>query len=111
MPLTKINVQNVVQKSQVPESKNWPTILRCFSFPAVDMEDPSTTQKIQFLSESWLETEQNSHWWRLGMRLIRCCKAQDVETVQRLMMNVAKYNHSGKPSITKLVLSSCNYYF
>ena len=101
LPVTKGNVQNVLQKSQVSDGKSWLSTLRCFSFPAVEVEeDLSSSQKTQYLSESWLETEEQSQWWRLGMKLIRCCRAKEVNTIQNLMMNVATYNHSGKsPSI------------
>ena len=58
-------------------------------------ETVSPTQKIQYLSENWLDTEQNSNWWKLGMKLIRCCRREEIETVHELMKSVANYNHSG----------------
>ena len=103
LPISKGNVQTVLQKSNVSESKSWLKTLRCFSLPADDTEeDVSPSQKTQYLSESWLETEQNFQWWRLGMKLIRCCRAKEVETLQSLMMNVATYNHNSKSLIASL---------
>ena len=96
LPTTKGNVQTVLQKSQVAEGKKWQSTLRCFSVPAVDMEEGlSPSQKTHYLSESCLENEQCFQWWRLGMKLIRCCRATEVETMQNLMTNVAAYNHNG----------------
>ena len=100
LPINKGNVQTVLQKSNVSESKSWLKTLRCFSLPADDTEeDVSPSQKTQYLSESWLETEPKFQWWRLGMKLIRCCRAKEVETIQSLMMNVATYNHNSKSPI------------
>ena len=97
LTLTKGNVQTVIQKSQVLESKVWPKTLRCFSLPAFDvMEHPLLTQKTQYLSESWFKTEEDQHWWRLGMKLIRCCKRQGIKTVHEFMEKVAIYNNDGK---------------
>ena len=56
----------------------------------------SPTQKIVFFSEKWLEEEQDFHWWRLGMKLIRCCRRQDIESVHELMKHVAIYNNRGE---------------
>ena len=97
LTLTKGNVQTVVQKSQVLECKDWPKTLRCFSLPAFDvMEHPLLTQKMQYLSEGWFKTEEDQHWWRLGMKLIRCCKRQGIKTVDEFMKKVAIYNNDGK---------------
>ena len=97
LSVTQGNVQKVLQRSRVPESKNWLKTLRCFSFPVDDMEgDFSQNQRVQFLSEEWLDTEQDCQWWRLGIKLIRCCRSKEIATVHELMQNVAKYNHSGK---------------
>ena len=97
LTLTKGNVQTVVQKSQVLECKDWPKTLRCFSLPAFDvMEHPLLTQKTQYLSESWFKTEKDQHWWRLGMKLIRCCKRQEIKSVHEFMKKVAIYNNDGK---------------
>ena len=77
--------------------KGWSKTLRCFSVPAVDVkEDISPTQKAQFLSDSWFETEQDVHWWRLGMKMLRWCKRKNIKDVNDLMKAVANYNNNGK---------------
>ena len=97
LPITRGNVQTVLQKSQVYDDKNWQSTLRCFSLPAVNIEEGlSPSQKTQYLSESCLENEQHFQWWKLGMKLIRCCRAKEVETIQDLMTNVATYNRNSK---------------
>ena len=71
--------------------------MRYFSVPALDGEgDLSLTQKTQYLSESWLDTEEDGDWWRLGMKLIRCCKRREIEAIHELMKKVANYNHRGE---------------
>ena len=100
-------MKRVLQKSRVFKHKSWHKTLRCFSFPGDNNEgglsptqtirkELSQSQKVQYLSENWLDTEQHCHWWRLGMKLIRCCRRKEIETVHELMTNVAKYNHSSK---------------
>ena len=102
--LTKGNVQTVLQRSQVFESKSWHKTLRCFSLPEGDVEgDLSPTQKSQYLSENWLQKEEECHWWRLGMKLIRCCRRKEIGTVHELMKCVAIYNNQGMFSINKFL--------
>ena len=107
LSVTKRNVQAVLKRSRVFKHKSWQKTLRCFSFPIDDIEGGSSPvqvfqgrltqmQKVQYLSENWLETERDCQWWRLGMKLIRCCRRKDIETVQELLNGVANYNHSGK---------------
>ena len=107
LSLTRENAQRVLRKSHVLKYKSWQKTLRCFSFPMDDIErglSPTQTiedglsqsQKIQYLSENWLKTEPYCDWWRLGMKLIRCCRRNEIETIHELMTNVANYNHSGK---------------
>ena len=59
-------------------------------------ENVSLALKLQFLSEYWLKTAENCQWWRLGMKLIRCCRTKEIKTVHEFVKNVAFYNHSGK---------------
>ena len=99
LSLTKANVQVVLQKSQVYQCKGWPKTLSYFSLPTIDVEgDLSLTQKTQYLSESWLDTEEDCDWWKLGMKLIRCCKRREIKAIHELMKKVANYNHSGELS-------------
>ena len=99
LSLTKANVQVVLQKSQVYQCKGWPKTLSYFSLPAIDVEgDLSLTQKTQYLSESWLDTEEDCDWWKFGMKLIRCCRRREIKAIHELMKKVANYNHSGKLS-------------
>ena len=108
LPITKGNVQTVLQKSQVSDSKSWLSTLRCFSLLAVDVEESlSASQKTQYLSESWLETNQHFQWWRLGMKLIRCCRAKEVQTIQNLMMDVTTYNNNGESPIALFSTKDC----
>ena len=108
LPITKGNVQTVLQKSQVSDSKSWLSTLRCFSLPAVDVEEGcSPSQKTQYLSESWLETDQHFQWWRLAMKLIRCCRAKEVQTIQNLMMDVTTYNHNGESPCVLFSTKDC----
>ena len=97
LSVTKENVQVVLQKSQVYQHKGWLKTLRYFSLPAIHEEqDFSLAQKTQYLSESWLDTEEDCDWWKLGMKLIRCCKRREIKAIHELMKKVANYNHSGK---------------
>ena len=71
--------------------------LRYFNIPARDEEEMlSVTQGVHYLSDSWLKRELNNRqWWKLGMTLIRCCKRSDINTVHKVMEDVANYNHTG----------------
>ena len=103
LSITKGNVQAVLKRSQVSDCKGWLKTLRCFGFATADIgEDLSPTEKIQYVSEAYLEKEKNCDWWRLGIKLIRCCQMNDIERVQELMLNVAIYNHKSKSSTKSL---------
>ena len=43
------------------------------------------------------------------MKLIRCCRRKEIETVHELMTNVANFNHSGKFKLVRNHLST-NYH-
>ena len=99
LPITEGNVRTVIQMSRISECKSWLKTLKCFRFAEVGIGDLSPTHKShksQFLSQKWLKTEQNCQWWRLGMKLIRCNRGAEVETIHELMEHVANYNYSGK---------------
>jgi hypothetical protein len=105
--LTEENAHCVLKRSLVSECKErWLKISKCFRVTADIQEELSVTQRFQYLSKNWLDTEPDCQWWRLGMKLIRCCKREEIESINKLMTNVAKYNNSDAPFEPKYVLKA-----
>ena len=97
LQLTKRNVLIVLQKSRLLQRKHWQKTFRCLR--ALADERLSPAENMQILSENLLDEEKDFQWWKLGMKLIRCCsrkERKEIETIDELMKNIANCQHSSK---------------
>ena len=95
LPLTPTAVSSLLERSLPLDNEDWSLAFKCFG---VEKEGDNTT-KIQAISQTWLKAKlqgQNKEWWKLGIKLLRCCNHEKVADVHRLMENVVTYNNKGK---------------
>ena len=92
-PLTLTAVSSLVERSIPDDSKNWSLAYQCFGVDEEEVCNPAT------ISKTWLKAKsqsQNKEWWKLGVKLLRCCNQEKIADVHRLMKNVVTYNNKGK---------------
>ena len=91
LPMTLTAVSNLVERSIPKDSQNLSVASKCFG---VDEEvyNPET------ISKTWLKAKSQgqNEWWKLGVKLLRCCNEDEIPNVHRLMKNVMTYNNKGK---------------
>ena len=92
-PFTEENVCAVLEMSDVHNYKDWAITQKCFELAEDDFDE--NVMWTQIFPKKWLEKQKNPEWWRLGMKLIRCCNKEEVINVHELMKNVVNFNQRG----------------
>ena len=83
----------VLERSDVNNYKDREITQKCFELTEDDFNE--NVMCTQIFPKKWLEKWKSPEWWRLGMKLIRCCNKEEVSNVHELMKNVVNFNKRG----------------
>ena len=92
-PFTEENVCAVLEMSDVHNYKDRAITQKCFELAENDFNE--NIMWTQIFPKKWLAEQKTPEWWRLGMKLIRCCNKEEVMNVHELMKNIVNFNQRG----------------